>query len=263
MKVMYCSRRTVMRASWLNRNFLSSKLGLKTKIVFFVGKADTEESQLRMEYESEHYRDIVQSDFTDDYRHNTYKAMSYLRWTSINCPTTKLLMKIDDDALLKSTRIDDLKSKIAYLLSYDLPIYAGKDIDRVPFIKESKKWYRYSKRWAKDEFPMCFQGLVYFLTPQHTGELFETALHTPYMYTDDVFLGILVDKTESDQFYVENLYDLFEYAFKGFSLRRTLKPKWDHGFLNFIQMPDIRLYYHWSLKDLKLANLPQMNWFQW
>lgn len=76
---MYCNRRTVMRASWLNRNFLSNKLGLKTKIVFFVGKADTEESQLRMEYESEHYRDIVQSDFTDEYRHNTYKAMSYLR----------------------------------------------------------------------------------------------------------------------------------------------------------------------------------------
>ena len=67
-----------MRNTWLNSKVLKPKLGLNTKVVFCLGKATTEQDQKRIEYEHELYKDIVQSDFEDNYLHNTYKAMSFL-----------------------------------------------------------------------------------------------------------------------------------------------------------------------------------------
>ena len=52
--------------------------------------------------------------------------MYIIRWTSVHCMNAKLLMKIDDNALLRMERIDDLKSLIFELLKQRHPIYAGK-----------------------------------------------------------------------------------------------------------------------------------------
>ena len=67
-----------MRSTWLTPNFLQKLSGFKIKILFFLGLADSVEDQQRIEYESELYKDIVQSDFIDSYQNNTYKAMSFL-----------------------------------------------------------------------------------------------------------------------------------------------------------------------------------------
>ena len=66
-----------MRATWLNKKLLSN-ISLNIKIVFFLGTPRALKDQQRIEYESEHYNDIVQTNFVDTYEHNTYKAMSYL-----------------------------------------------------------------------------------------------------------------------------------------------------------------------------------------
>ena len=67
-----------MRGTWLNPTQLTKQIGLKVKIVYFTGKSKNRRDQQRMLYESELYKDIVQSDFIDEYANNTYKAMSYL-----------------------------------------------------------------------------------------------------------------------------------------------------------------------------------------
>ena len=67
-----------MRRTWLNPTQLTKQIGLKVKIVYFTGKSKNRRDQQRMLYESELYKDIVQSDFIDEYANNTYKAMSYL-----------------------------------------------------------------------------------------------------------------------------------------------------------------------------------------
>ena len=68
----------LMRRTWLNPTQLTKQIGLKVKIVYFTGKSKNRRDQQRMLYESELYKDIVQSDFIDEYANNTYKAMSYL-----------------------------------------------------------------------------------------------------------------------------------------------------------------------------------------
>ena len=67
-----------MRRTWLNPTQLTQQIGLKVKIVYFTGKSKNRRDQQRMLYESELYKDMVQSDFLDEYANNTYKAMSYL-----------------------------------------------------------------------------------------------------------------------------------------------------------------------------------------
>lgn len=74
----YNQRRTLLRSTWLRKDLLEEMMDMKVRIIFFMGKSGNDQDQKLVEYESEQYGDIVQSDFIDSYQHNTYKAMSYL-----------------------------------------------------------------------------------------------------------------------------------------------------------------------------------------
>lgn len=67
-----------MRSTWLKPEQLQQSLGMRIKILFFLGSSEEMKDQLKVRYESELYGDIVQVNFSDMYEHNTYKAMSYL-----------------------------------------------------------------------------------------------------------------------------------------------------------------------------------------
>ena len=117
--------------------------------------------------------------------------------------------------------------------------------------------------FAPKEFPVWYQGLVYFLSPRHAGELFHTALNTHYMHTDDVFVGICVNNTNSVRPHRTAVKHLSEFAMEGFDLIKSLQPKWLHGNAKFFHIPNIELYYTWSLADLRTVSMPEVPWFQW
>ena len=68
-----------MRSTWLDTGRLSESLGLKVKVIFFVGSSADETDQEMIRCENSLYGDIVQSDFPDEYMYNSYKVMSFLR----------------------------------------------------------------------------------------------------------------------------------------------------------------------------------------
>ena len=107
--------------------------------------------------------------------------------------------------------------------------------------------------WAPDKYPLWFQGLVYFLTPQHTGELFNTALNTHYMHTDDVFLGIVVNKTKV--FTSSTLYTL-NWISQAEVCLWYLKTLWDSGNAIFFHVPNIKLYESWYAEETKIPDEP-------
>ena len=139
-------------------------------------------------------------------------------------------------------------------------MFAGKEIDSVPNRNKSSKWYTSREVYPYNKYPLWFQGLVYFLSPQHTGQLFETALDTHYMHTDDVFMGIIVNKTKSVQPYGRSLQFLSEFAIEGFDLVKTLQPLWEDGKSKLFHVPNIKVYYTWSLKDLDQSSRPPISW---
>ena len=111
--------------------------------------------------------------------------------------------------------------------------------------------------WAPDKYPLWFQGLVYFLTPQHTGELFNTALNTHYMHTDDVFLGIVVNKTKV--FTSSTLYTLNWISEAEFCMW-YLKTLWDSGNAIFFHVPNIKLYENWNAEETQQNRLAGSIW---
>ena len=89
---------------------------------------------------------------------------------------------------------------------------------------------------------MWFQGLVYFLSPQYTGQLFTTALNTHYMHTDDVFMGILVNKTK--EFRTGTVWPIKRLALSKEKLFNLVKV-WEKGRAIFYHVPQTRLFYTW------------------
>lgn len=61
------------------------KLRINTKIIFVVGKTESNETQERLELESSTYDDIVQEDFIDTYNNLTIKTLMTLKWVNSVC----------------------------------------------------------------------------------------------------------------------------------------------------------------------------------
>ena len=68
----------IMRETCLSSAYLEIFLGYKPKILFFMGLAGSATAQQQVQYESQTYGDIIQSNFVDSYKNNTYKAMLFL-----------------------------------------------------------------------------------------------------------------------------------------------------------------------------------------
>ena len=64
--------------------------------------------------------------------------------------------------------------------------------DRDP---QNVKSYLSREAWPYDSFFLWFQGVVYLISPMKTSDLFQAALRTSYMHTDDVFMRICIGKT--------------------------------------------------------------------
>ena len=104
--------------------------------------------------------------------------------------------------------------------------------------------------WPYGSYPLWLQGMVYFLSPGYTAELFQAALRTKYMFTDDVFIGICVNKTalpgqetivvnDISSFHVVNSQNI------GSKQAAQLQEDWDEARITFFHLPDKQLY--WSL----------------
>ena len=63
-------------------------------------------------------QDILQWDFVDTYHNLTMKSIMTLKWASSSCPTTKFVVKMDDDVFFNVANLKkELKS-----LNYDIQV---------------------------------------------------------------------------------------------------------------------------------------------
>ena len=69
------------------------------------------------------------------------------------------------------------------------------EISRPERDPQNVKSYLSREAWQYDRFPLWFRGMVYLISPMKTSDLFQAALRTSYMHTDDVFIGICINKT--------------------------------------------------------------------
>lgn len=73
------AKRSVLRNTWGNPLIIKDFLpeGSRVKLIFILGMQPKE--QMMIDYEAEVYEDIVQANFVDHYRNNTYKALYHMK----------------------------------------------------------------------------------------------------------------------------------------------------------------------------------------
>lgn len=127
----------------------------------------------------------------------------------------------------------------------------GKAIENYQIVSRDpeKKWYISEEVWPEEVFPLWFQGLIYFLTPSSASELFKLAQVTPYMYTDDVFVGVLMrtlQKRYVMQVSSEPDLSLFAYSNQDDVIEGEMLGFWLEGNITAFHVPNLKTYIEWS-----------------
>lgn len=89
-------RRETIRNTW-GKDIKSNS---KSKLYFAVGMTTNSTIQEKLIEEDKKYNDIIQWGYYESYYNCTIKVLGILRWTAINCPLVKYVLKVDDDCLL-------------------------------------------------------------------------------------------------------------------------------------------------------------------
>ena len=206
-------RRRVIRNNWGSNDILQKH---KAKLIFVTGQVDDDNIQASLQTESELYRDLIQSNFSDTYRNLTYKAVAGMKWVSENCPNTVYVLKTDDDIVVDIHRVVRLmKSYIEHkwgkeniLAGY---IWPHMNVDR----NKSSKWFT-----SEEEFPSKFflkycSGSAYLMSTDVVKKFYNKSLETPFFWVDDYFVtGLLAHGTNiiptslNDRYILENTADM-------------------------------------------------------
>ncbi|CAD5115305.1 DgyrCDS4293 [Dimorphilus gyrociliatus] len=86
-------KRKILRSSWI-------KFANQSKVYFFIGTHLNEKLKLAIIKEAEEFKDIVQVNIIESYSNLALKSVAALHFKDTFCPSSKYLIKIDDDVIL-------------------------------------------------------------------------------------------------------------------------------------------------------------------
>ncbi|XP_078674751.1 beta-1,3-galactosyltransferase 5-like [Branchiostoma floridae x Branchiostoma belcheri] len=183
------AQRRAIRQTWGNDTSIP---GIRT--LFAVGTTDKATTQRGLDHEGQAHQDIIQGNFIDSYRNLTLKTVMCLKWASEFCPGAKFFMKADDDTfvniftLLRHLRGLGSNTTERFVMGW---IYnAGGKPKRTP----GNKWYLSRQDYPRDTFPKYPCGFAYVISNDITGLLYQVSLTLKYLFLEDVFLGLCLEK---------------------------------------------------------------------
>ena len=110
------------------------------------------------------------------------------------------------------------------------------------------KWYVSADMWPYKDYPLWFQGMVYMLSPNYTSDLYQAVLRTHYVFTDDVFIGICVNKTAAQTQNSIALTKISSSLNKLSPVNQT-EQDWDEAIIPFFHLPDPHEYLDFFYTD--------------
>ncbi|OWF36933.1 beta-1,3-galactosyltransferase brn-like [Mizuhopecten yessoensis] len=162
------------------------------RVVFLLAGTD-QPHQTQIDEESKKYSDVIQEDFIDVYKNNTYKTIMGFNWGVTYCPSASFFFFVDDDhyAIL-STIYNYLLSfrdanSVSLLSGYLLP-------HSQPFRDIKSKWFVSWEDYGFDWWPPYLAGGAY-LVSFSVARKFQIAFpYVKYLGIDDSYLGIVAKK---------------------------------------------------------------------
>ncbi|XP_071503362.1 beta-1,3-galactosyltransferase 1-like [Diadema antillarum] len=181
-------QRNAIRRTWGSPTEIAGKPIIT---LFLLAKNSNPAHQRLVEQESRQYQDILMEDFLDTYKNLTMKTIMGMKWASIYCPQASYVMKTDDDMYVSYANIVDYLSKPgAKTSSY----VTGFVINGGPIRDPKSKWYMPRETYPGSKYPPFCSGTGYMMSGDMPGRIYQTSLSTPFLYLEDVFVAICLDK---------------------------------------------------------------------
>nr|XP_054755280.1 beta-1,3-galactosyltransferase 1-like [Lytechinus pictus] len=181
-------RRNAIRRTWGSPKDIKGK---HIVTLFLLANDTTFKNGSSVEQESMQYKDILMEDFTDTYKNLTYKTVMGVKWASTFCPNANFIMKTDDDMYVNYVNII---SHLTNLVIPTLNYVTGFVIHGGPIRSPKSKWYMPRSIYPDDRYPPFCSGSGYVFSGDVAKKVYEISLYTPYLYLEDVFFSICLNK---------------------------------------------------------------------
>lgn len=177
--VPHFDRRNAIRETW------ASNLDKDVRVAFILGGTDNATLQTKVAEESNQMNDIIQEGFVDSYNNLTLKSIMMLKWVQRYCSNIKFLMKTDDDMFVNLPALVTLfrsSTRSSNLLLGSL-ICSAK-----PILDTGSKWYTPHYMYHGQIYPNYLSGTGYIMSRDVVTRLYQTALETPLIHIEDVYI---------------------------------------------------------------------------
>uniref|UniRef100_A0A1B0GIK7 Hexosyltransferase n=1 Tax=Lutzomyia longipalpis TaxID=7200 RepID=A0A1B0GIK7_LUTLO len=154
-------------------------------LAFVIGATYNGSLDYELEQESSIHGDLIRGNFIDSYRNLTLKTLAMLEWTLTYCPMTPYLLKTDDDMFINTERL------LNFLEAHRedrRKIFGRIAKNSQPHRNSDSKWYLPEESYRYLVYPDFAAGPIYLLTGDILVDLYQTALKTPFLWLEDVFL---------------------------------------------------------------------------
>eukprot|EP00058_Branchiostoma_floridae_P012193 XP_002597681.1 hypothetical protein BRAFLDRAFT_58514 [Branchiostoma floridae] len=192
------AQRDAIRRTWGNENNVNWTV---IRTVFAVGLTPIASTQRLLEQESTTHKDIIQENFVDSYRNLTIKTVMCLKWASEFCPNAKFVLKTDDDTFVNIfnlvRRLWRLNATQARMFVTGRVIPGAKPIRQANSIYESR-WIVTKEEYSRESYPRYPGGYAYVISNDITRLIYEVSLTVPYLFLEDVYLGLCLEKLGID-----------------------------------------------------------------
>ncbi|XP_062581080.1 beta-1,3-galactosyltransferase 5-like [Saccostrea cucullata] len=183
-------QRNALRRTWLN--VTETQQGL-VKYVFLLGLSTRGSINDMIYEENERNHDIIQGTFRDSYWNLTLKTRMGIKWTTETCPTTKFVMKTDDDMWVHvPNTLSILLPKYGRIFETHIGGYCMKK--EKPHRDPKSKYYISERLYNREVFPPFCSGTGYVTSFKVVKKIHEIAENVPFFPLEDVYIGLCLEQ---------------------------------------------------------------------
>ncbi|KAF8566753.1 hypothetical protein P879_04164 [Paragonimus westermani] len=192
----YVNARQQIRQTWAHPDCIGHAT-LKIRIVFVLGivneTAEDTALQSRIEQEYAVYGDILQFDFVDHYRNNTHKFICAMEFAAESCSRARFVVVVDDDFLIHPANLVRYLERVT---AKEYPVFVAGHVfyAAVPVRQPDHKWCLTPNEYPFSFFPPYPTGGTIMLSMPLVKRLSVEIRYVPYLFIDDVVLGLVLRK---------------------------------------------------------------------
>ncbi|XP_078353563.1 beta-1,3-galactosyltransferase 5-like [Oculina patagonica] len=179
-------RRNIIRKTWAFKRAFKPRW----TTVFLVAQTRNQNESNSLLKEDELYGDLVRGDYFDYYYNQTYKIQMGFDWAARYCKFS-FLLKTDDDVFVNSEKL------VSFLSEPTTPkkaLYMGVPY-KDPKVLRRGKWKVSKEEYSDAKYPDFCPGFGYVLSYDVVISLVKTFSLLPYFRLDDVYVGMLANRT--------------------------------------------------------------------